>query len=135
MPKIQVDSDTWPNIVVAYLMDKILHPDDISENNEDFNDLMKKMKGKGMLPLFRNYYLSMDANWRMRYRIIKDGFWDETTTAQTIFINAKKRDRKDKKSQSSLIKKIIKKSIKAIIASKEYDDEEVQLLKEYLEEE
>ncbi len=71
MPKIQVDSDTWPNIIIAYLMDKMLHPDEISENNELFNDIMDKMKKKGMLPLLRHYYLEMDANWRMRYRLDK----------------------------------------------------------------
>jgi hypothetical protein len=131
MSKINVNSEAFPNIVVAYLFDKLLHPDEVSPENELFNKLMKTMKGRGALPVVRDYYLNMDATDRMKYKIIKDGFANLTTSNTVIQVIPKKFEKApDSKKKEGRIKKTIKKVLKALVASDEFTEDELELIQE-----
>ena len=133
MPKINVTSDTFPNIVMAYLYDKFIHPDEVSKGNELFNETIDKIKKKGSLPLLRDYYLKMDANDRMKYKLIKDAFEEVTTSNAVIQVLPKKFEKKPEgKRKEGFIKKTIKKIIKTLVASNEFSQDELDLLKEAL---
>ncbi len=129
--KIQVTGNTYPHIFVAYLLDKLMHLDTVSQGNEEFTDLAAKMKGKGILPIVRNYYLDMDSNYRMKYKFIKPAFHPEASKLYGLMIVPDSLGPPPPE-KSSLIKKLVKKAIKILRASKELDDKDLELLKEVL---
>jgi hypothetical protein len=145
MPKINVTANTFPDIVVAYLFDKLLHPEDVSSGNEQFNAFMEGFRKKGGMTIVRDYYLNMNPDNRRFYKLIKDVFEDLTSSNSMINIlpergdkpavKAKKGKKGKKEAKPGFIKKIIKKAIKALIAGDELDDKDLEFLKEYIEEE
>ena len=128
MAKIQVDKDQFAYIVFSYLFDKLLHPAEVSAGNEDFNKAMKKLKGL-LMPVARDMYLEQPADLRMKYKLIKRGFRPESSQLGSIFIVAAD---KAKEVKPSIIKKLIKKVIKAISSSTEISSAEVDYIKEVL---
>ena len=99
-----------------------------------FQPTIDKIKKKGSLPLLRDYYLKMDANDRMKYKLIKDAFEEVTTSNAVIQVVPKKFEKKPEgKRKEGFIKKTIKKIIKTLVASNEFSQDELDLLKEALE--
>ena len=129
MPKINVDPDEFADIVMAYLFDKYLNFDEVSAENENFNYGMKKARGK-MFPISRGMYLDMDANLRLKYKLIKEAFRGDTAT-HSIFIVP--RGRKKKKEKPGIVAKVLKKVWKTLVASNEFSREKIELLKEQVE--
>lgn len=121
MAKISVTPSKYPNIIVAYLFDKLLHPDRISIGNEEFDNVIQKMKQKGFMPILRDYYLSMDPVNRYEYKMIKRAF--EGKGNARIEIEKEKEPEKP-----GLIKRLVKK----IISSTEFTEKEKELLIEEL---
>lgn len=125
MAKINVDADEFPNIVVAFLLYKLLHPDDVCSFNEEFNEYAEKLKLKGMKPLSLNYYLNMDSKYRIMYKRIKDTFdKDEHNKNAIIYIYPSKEAKK--REEEGLLKKAIRKLMKKESITKE----EEQIIKE-----
>jgi len=122
MAKISVTTDKYPNIIVAYLFDKMFHPEKISAGNEEFNEVMKLMKAKGFMPILRDYYLTMDPINRYEYKMIKRTFEGKGGLSRIEIEPA------EKEKQPGLIKKIIKK----IVGSTEFTSVEKNLLLEEL---
>lgn len=136
MSKINVTNKTYPNIVIAYLFDKLLHTDEVSVGNELFDKFAKQLKQKGFLPIIRDYYLNMDSQDRLKYKLIKDGFEAITTSNTVIQIVPEKFEKKPetpaqkkKKQKGGIIKRLIKK----ITSSNELDKEQQEYLIEELE--
>jgi len=128
MPKIKVDKDQFAYIVFSYLFDKLLNPAEVSAGNEDFNKTMKKIKGI-LMPAARGMYLDQPADLRMKYKLIKRGFRPASSQLGSIFIVPAD---KAKEIEPSLIKKLVKKVIKAITSSTEISSAEVDYIKEIL---
>lgn len=122
MAKISVTSDKFPNVIVAYLFDKMFHPDKISAGNEEFNEVMDLMKAKGFMPILRDYYLTMDPINRYEYKMIKRTFEGKGGTSR-IEIEPEKKEK-----GPGLIKRIVKK----IVGSTEFTNDEKNLLLEEL---
>jgi len=125
MASIRVTSDTWPNIVVAYLFDKMLHPEDVSKGNEEFTELTQKMKQLGLIAKVRDYYLRMDTHDRVKYKLIKDIFEGLTTADSRVIIGSVPEEEEKKPG-------ILKRALKALISSNEFSEEDINLLKEEL---
>jgi len=85
MARIKTTSDEFPNIVVAYLLDMMIHSDEDS-GNELFNNLIDDFAKKGMFPIFLKYFRGMNPDDRRKYKIIKNGVspYDITTENATI---------------------------------------------------
>ena len=131
MSKINVTTNTFPDIVVAYLFDKVLHPEDISNNNELFDKFIEKLKGRGIIPLLRDYYLSMDPKNRVKYKLISDAFEGITTSNAVISIVPEKFDKApEKEKEDGAIKKIAKKMLGVLKASNEFDESELNMIEE-----
>jgi hypothetical protein len=124
---------------MAYLFDKMLHPDEVSAGNAEFNAVAKAFKGKG-LTLIRNYYLGMKSQDRVKYKIIKDAFDGKTPAISTIQVVPDRAADKDldkeatTKKKDGIIKKVIKKVIKSLTSGEEVDVEDLELLIEHIEE-
>lgn len=111
--KINVTPEEFQDVVVAFLFDKLLHPEDIVPDNEKFNKLAKIMSNKGMKSRLMSYYLDMDVRNRVQYKRIKNIF--DGTTSSTAVINIlpdKSRKEDEKEEKEGIIKKIIKKLLK-----------------------
>lgn len=138
MSKINVTNKTYPNFVIAYLFDKLLHPDDVSVGNELFDKFAVQLRRKGFLPLVRDYYLSMDSQDRLKYKLIKDAFEAITTSNAVIQIVPEKYEKEpdtpakqNKKIKGGFIKRIIKK----LVAGDELNKKDKEYIIEQLEEE
>ena len=125
--KINVTANEFPNVIVAYIFDKLLHPEDVSAGNADFDSLIEEMRLRGMLPLARTYYLDMSATWRVKYKLIKDVFSPTATTNESSIINIYGDPAKVKK------RGIIKTILAKLLGMKEqFTEEEFNLLLEEL---
>jgi len=125
MAKINVTPDEFCDIVVSFLFDKMLHPDEIVPNNIEFNDLMESMRGKGLRSLFMNYYLSMDSNTRVKYKKIKNIFDGSNMTSVINIVPERIKVKPEKE------KKILKKVIGQLLAHSELEDKEKEMLAEF----
>ena len=83
MAKISVTSNEFADIVISFLLDKIMHSDEIIPDNEIFNDLSEKMRSKGMRSVLLQYYFDMDTNSRVKYKRIK-GVFDNSSSNKSV---------------------------------------------------
>lgn len=125
MSKINVTNETYPDIVIAYLFDKLLHPDEVSPGNPLFENFTKQLKQKGFMPIIRDYYLNMNAQHRLKYKLIKDAFEGVTTSNNVINIVPKKFEKKPEGPEK---KGFIKKIIQKIVSDKELEKDEFDYL-------
>ena len=131
MSKINVTNKTYPNFVIAYLFDKLLHPDDVSVGNELFDKFVIQLRHKGFLPLIRDYYLSMDSQDRLKYKLIKDAFEAITTSNAVIQIVPEKFEKEPDtpEQQNKNIKGgVIHRMLKKLVASKEIEKSDFDYL-------
>jgi len=126
MSKVNVTPDQFGDIVVAFLLDKLLHEEEVIPNNKDFNVYAEKMAGKGMKPLSLNYYLRMNANLRVYYKRIKKVFEYDQNQSAVIFIWPSKGDIEKAEKKDNLLKRAIKK----LLFKEDINKEERQLLME-----
>jgi len=133
--KINVTNKTYPNIVVAYLFDKLLHPEEVSVGNELFDKLAGQMKQKGFLPIIRDYYLNMDSQDRLKYKLIKDAFEAITTSNAVIQIVPEKFEKKPETPARKIKKQkggVIRRTLKKLVSSNEIDRKDFdQLMEEW----
>jgi len=112
MAKVNVTASEFPNIVVCFLLDKLMNPDKVIPDNEEFNKYMNKMKLKGMQPLSLNYYLDMSSLYRVYYKRIKGVFDDKSNSQMIIQIYPNKETKDDVEKKESMVKKVIRKLLK-----------------------
>lgn len=129
MSKINITSNEFSDIVVSFLFDKMLHPDEVSPDNDNFNKLIENMRGKGLKSLFMNYYLKMDSNMRVKYKRIKDTF-DDTNKSSIINIKPEKaKGDIQEPEKRGLLKRVIGK----ILSHSELEDDEREYITEHME--
>jgi len=126
MSKVNVTPDQFGNLVVSFLLDKMLHPEEVIPGNKDFNVFAEKMAGKGMKPLSLNYYLRMNAVERVYYKRIKKVFEYDQNQSAVIFIWPSKGDIEKAEKKDNLLKRAIKK----LLFKEDINKEERQLLME-----
>jgi hypothetical protein len=131
MAKINVKPEEFPDIVVSFLLDKLLHPKEVVPENEEFNDVAKKMKDKALNTTLMQYYLGMDARKRNDYKRIKDVF--DGTSQDMMVINISPFESKKKREKAKKKEGIIKKVINKLIKKESLDSKELSLLLEELE--
>ena len=124
MAKINIDASEFPDIIMAFLYDKMLHPDEVVPGNEQFDRILTKFKTKGVMIEFRDYYLNMNMDNRRKYKLIKKGLEAESTTNTVISIVPVNFEKGAEKKKQSLLKRVLKK----LVASKEFDDAEKELI-------
>ena len=129
MPKINVTSEEYGDLVIAFLLDKILNPDDVIPGNSEFDKIVLRMGDKGMKHIFLRYFLDMDSNLRVMYRRMKDVFTDSNKIVN-IKITPTKESEKEDSEKPSLIRKVIKK----LLNKEEISQEEKNLIVEEFEE-
>jgi hypothetical protein len=112
MSKINVTANEFADIVVSFLLDKLLNPDEVIPSNEDFDKYMEKMKLKGMKSVSLTYYLNLNTNLRVAYKRIKSVFEDDKSGSSVIYIYPNKKAKEETDKKASMVKRIMKKLLK-----------------------
>ena len=86
MSKIKVTDTEFPNVVVAYLLDMMIHEDEPT-GNELFDKLIQNLKQKGMFPILLRYFRNMDPTDRRKYKFIKKGVSPHDSTNDQAIIS------------------------------------------------
>ena len=76
MPRLSTETTEFADLVCCFLLDKLNNPE-ILPGNENFDDFCELMKHKGMRAILLTYYMHMNPNTRVRYRLIREVFRPE----------------------------------------------------------
>ena len=116
MATINLTPKQFGDLTVSFLLDKILHPDEVVPGNEDFDKFIDSIKGKGAKTALTQHYVQMDSASRLNYKRIKDIFDGSANDMQTIKIMpAKDMPKKGKKEKEGFIKKVGKAVLKKLL--------------------
>jgi hypothetical protein len=126
MAKINVDADGFADICVCFILDKLLNPDDVCFMNEDFNKYAEKLLRIGVKPLSLKYYLSLNSDYRVYYKRIKDIFEYDANQSMIINIWPSLKAKEDTEKKDNIVKRVIKK----LLMREDINSEEEQLLRE-----
>ncbi len=74
MPRLSIDTSEFADYVACFLLDKMNNMSEVVPYNEDFNDFCEILKHKGTRATLITYYMHMDPQTRVRYRLIRDVF-------------------------------------------------------------
>ena len=115
MASINIDKDEFADIVISFLLDNLIN-DEVVPNNEEFESVMNIMRKGGMKSHFLHYYLNTDPMTRGRYKLIKPAFTNKAKGNYSI--NIKKDNKIKDKRNHSVIKSVVKKSLRLIKSNK-----------------
>jgi hypothetical protein len=113
MAGINITPDEFPGIVASFLLDAMMN-DKILTGNEEFNTLIDKIKSSTK-PSLLNYYMTLDAIERSKYKAIQKSFIDGGQSSIVINGEPEKKVPVDK---HKTIKYIIKKVLSLIKSEK-----------------
>lgn len=104
--KLNLTSTEFCQICMCLLYEQLLKPDEIIAilNDQDYNDLMTIFKHRGMKTILQQYYLRLDPQMRVRYRMIKEVFKNNKKT-KSVMIGIIKEDVKIEPSKKGIIRR------------------------------
>ena len=78
MPTLKVSSGEFADFVVCFLLDKLTKPGQVIpvEVNEQFDDLSIVLSNKGLRSVLLQYYIQMNPQMRIKYKMIRKVFTD-----------------------------------------------------------
>lgn len=130
MAKLNLTPSEFADLVAAFILDKMVNPDEIIIENEDFTKLINRISSQGAKPLFTKYYLDMKADERLSYKRLKTTLEPGATTMSMIEVKPEKA-----KVAGSGLTNFAKKAIKMLLLQGGKTEEEVDMLLEKYEEE
>lgn len=76
--RLTLTTTQFCQLVQCILYDQLVRPDEILPilGNQDYNDLMTLYKQRGMRTILQQYYMRLDPQMRIRYKMISDAFRD-----------------------------------------------------------
>jgi hypothetical protein len=97
--RLRLKSSDFANLILNFLLDKIMHPDDILESdiNPEFNAVMDILDKKGVKsPLLRFYMSPENREYRVMYKRIR-GVFTEKKSPNNVEIAIERDERPEKK--------------------------------------
>ncbi len=72
--RLTLTTTQFCQLMMCCLYDQLVHPDEIVPIliNQDYNDIMTLFKQRGMRTILQQYYMRLDPQMRIRYRMIDD---------------------------------------------------------------
>jgi len=84
MPKINVNSEQWSDIVLIYLLDTIKKEKVGESTSKEYKAFMRKAR-QMIRPLLIKHFLDMDPEMRVKYRLMRGAFTrDDRATVDII---------------------------------------------------
>lgn len=89
--KITLTTTQFCQIMMCALYDQLIRPDEIVPilKDQDYNDIMTLFKARGMRSILQQYYMRLDPQMRVRYRMIDDIFRD-TNQKENVILDIRK---------------------------------------------
>lgn len=112
----------FADLVLSFIFDKMVNPDEIVVDNEDFSDIIKKMSKMGAQPLLLKYYLNLSADQRLNYKRIKNSLEIDATAQSQIRIKP------EKHVPESKLKNLAKKVVRKLLKKESLNHEEIELV-------
>ena len=133
MATLLLTPDEFADIALLFLADKAINPDKVAIGNEAFDTFMARNAQQIKNKLLK-YYLDSPSQRRIDYKLIKKVFTDPMAGLQTIRIGPTEKV-KGARVEKSKAKGLIKKLVKKLLKKEELEQDEMNLLLEFLEEE
>lgn len=92
MPIINVHSDEFADLVMAYLLDMVRH-EEMRPDNERFTQFIEQMEARGLKNASYSAFLDMNTNTRIKYKRLKPSLIGEgsarveISSGDTSYIN------------------------------------------------
>lgn len=115
MASTNLTKDEFVDYIVAFLLDKMIKPNEILPDSEDFNKLIKDLKGRGVEKVLLNFYMNSSPLVRSKYKATRKSFMAGSKDILTLGIRGNVDKEKETK---STLKSLIKKSLKLMAAQK-----------------
>lgn len=111
MATIKITPDEFTDYIIAFLLDKIMDDDESMVGNEEFNEIIKKMKLSGMEPFLLRYFIRSSVILRSKYKSSKEIFNKNGKIDKSV-INIQKD--LNKKNDTNSVADKIKKALKMV---------------------
>jgi hypothetical protein len=88
MPRIKMTSGEFGDYVACFLNDKFTNPDAVipPSINAEFDGLAEIMNRKGMRGIVLSYFMHVDPQFRVKYRLTRDVFRPKKKQPVTVLI-------------------------------------------------
>ena len=128
MSKVNVTSSEFCDLIIAFFLDKCLHPDEVVFENKNFDKFMLKMAGKGIKSVLLQYYLSMSSETRVKYKRLRKTLTEAASEGTIINVKSVGKDieSEPEKKKEGMLRKIIRK----LITKEDLDIKEMDMIKE-----
>jgi hypothetical protein len=117
MATVKVTEDTFPDIVVLFILDYIMSKD-TAIDNEKWEYFINKLHGKGLKTELVKYYIATNALEKSKYKEIKKIFHDSGKGRRATINIINKDGKDDTTKKDGVIKTIVKKVLKAVTEHK-----------------
>ena len=128
--KINLTIEDFADFTITFLLDKMLNPNTVVTDNDDFNELIDDMTSRGMKSILLRYYLNLSAISKTNYKRSKKTFQKKDDLILNVF--GKDSVKKGKKDKDGFVKKISGKNEMKIETQKQLVEEIAIKLKEIL---
>ena len=115
--KINLTIEDFADFTITFLLDKMLNPNTVVTDNDDFNKLIDDMTSRGMKSILLRYYLNLSAISKTNYKRSKKTFQKKDDLILNVF--GKDSVKKGKKDKDGFVKKTISKIVKKISGKNE----------------
>lgn len=121
--KLKLNAQEFGDFVVAYLYDKMSNPEQVSPSEvaPEFSEFVEILQRKGTRSIFLAYWLKMDPQSRVRYRLARPVF-NPRRPAQTVWIELNWQPMPPEEEKASILSRAGK-LLKRFIAG-EFDEKE-----------
>lgn len=111
MAGVRLTPDEFADFVVAFLLDNIMHPDEILPGNVEFDYITDKMKNSGLRSPLLSYYIDTSSITRGKYKMIRRSFTGEDDYNSIVISGKPEITPPDEK---TTIKNIVKQTLRLI---------------------
>ena len=130
MATLNLTTSEFFDIVMIYLFDQYMNPDQVKDNQQA-SDFIEKTKGR-LKPNLMKYYLDSETKNRFRYKRIKGVFDGSDNQVNQIRIRPSDKSEEEAEEKEGKLKKLAKKVIKKLISKEEITKDDINILNEWI---
>ena len=130
MATLHLTTSEFFDIVIIYLFDQYMNPEQVKDN-EHASEFIEKTSGRVKQALMK-YYLDSETKNRFRYKRLKGIFDGSDKQINQIRIRPSDKSEEEAEEKESKIKKLAKKVIGKILKKEEITKEDINILNEWI---
>lgn len=130
MATLNLTTDEFFDIVMIYLFDQYMNPDQI-KGNKHAKEFIENTSGRLKQALMK-YYLDSETKNRFRYKRLKGVFDGSDNQVNQIRIRPPEKSEEEAEEKESKLKKLAKKIIGKVLKKEEISKEDINILNEWI---